>query len=64
MTVPDQEPTVEGKTFDQWVDEYQLVTTRMIAVEMARLLFGLGGDTPVIDVTQEERDTEAKAARE
>ena len=52
MTTPAPEPTIEGKTFDEWVTENERLAPRQIAVEMTSLLFGYGGDTPITEPEQ------------
>ena len=54
-----QEPTVEGKTFDEWVKEHEILAPRQIAVEMTSLLFGYGGDVQ-LDVMPDTGDTQPR----
>lgn len=49
------EPTVEGKTYEEWVAEYETVTDPETAREAAGFLFGYGGDRFVIDEDGVER---------
>lgn len=55
------EPTVNGQTFDEMVAAALDYTTIESAIDMARLAFGLGGDTPV-DVTLLDGDTPSQRA--
>lgn len=49
-----EERTIEGRTFDQWREEYEKVATPMQARETAGHLFGEGAD--VVDVTNAPAD--------
>lgn len=54
--------TVNGQTFEELVAELRQMTTIESAIAIARLEFGLGGDTPVIDVTDDQDDTQRQQA--
>jgi hypothetical protein len=51
-------PTVEGKTYEEWVTEYEQVTNTETAQEAAGFLFGYGGDRYVEDEDGEEHPPE------
>lgn len=53
-----QIPTVEGKTYEEWVAEYEEVTDPETAREAASWLFGYGGDRFVIDPETGEESPE------
>lgn len=50
------EPTVEGLTFDEWVDFLSQVMPRGQAVDNTRIKFGMPGDD-IVDIPEAETDT-------
>ena len=50
-----REPTglVEGKTFEEWVEEYKLIVTEYQALELALTTFGIHPDLVVVEAPAE-----------